>query len=96
VFDRALNYIQALGYDGPVALSCDDSKLVPALRTYWDPQKECFLVVGGVEEPLAVADIEELQAVLKENPPEKGDKVCVRLIPAYMYSDPALSSASGS
>ncbi|KAJ3554974.1 hypothetical protein NM688_g2825 [Phlebia brevispora] len=63
-FDIAQSYLTGLAYDGPVALSCDDTKLHPAYRTCWDPDKQVHMLVGGTDEPLAVANPEELQELL--------------------------------
>ncbi|KAJ3766785.1 hypothetical protein FB446DRAFT_610357, partial [Lentinula raphanica] len=35
-FDDALKWVQEIGYDGPLALAVDDTKLTPALRSYKD------------------------------------------------------------
>ncbi|KAI0669608.1 hypothetical protein C8Q78DRAFT_977184 [Trametes maxima] len=66
-FEAAKKYIQDLGYgDGPVALSCDDTKLHAAWRTYYDREKQQHFLVGGTGPPRAIADIDELRSMLKE------------------------------
>ncbi len=52
-----------MGYSGPLALSCNDTKLHPAYRTYWDPEKQVHMLLGGIEGPKAVA--EELRAIMQ-------------------------------
>jgi hypothetical protein len=42
-FDAAREYLDSLGYDGPLSLSWDDTKCHPALRSYYDGPAE-----GGV------------------------------------------------
>ena len=54
------NYITARNYCGPVALTCDDTKLHPALCTYWDPVAKSDYVVGHTSDPIPVANAKEL------------------------------------
>ncbi|KIJ28235.1 hypothetical protein M422DRAFT_270465 [Sphaerobolus stellatus SS14] len=74
-FDRALDYIQKVRYDGPLALSCDDTKLLPAYRMYYCKKSEKWFLLGTVGEPLAVADPDELQKVLENSAPQKATKL---------------------
>ncbi|THG93067.1 hypothetical protein EW026_g8061 [Hermanssonia centrifuga] len=48
-FDVAEQYVTGIVYTGPVALSCDDTKLHLSYRTYWDTEKSMHMLVGGVE-----------------------------------------------
>ena len=71
------NYLRKLHYQGkPVGLSCDDTKLHSSFRTYWDAEKECHMLVGGTDEPRAVANVEELQRLLHDPSIAKATKVC--------------------
>ncbi|KAF7324216.1 hypothetical protein MSAN_02534100 [Mycena sanguinolenta] len=54
-FTLVQNELNALKYDGPLGLSCDDTKLFAGLRLYTDKSKGDFLV-GGVEGPIRVAN----------------------------------------
>ena len=69
-------------------MSCDDTKLHPALRTYWDPEKEMYFLVGAVEGQLAVANPEELRAVLAtlKDPKNKACKVCLLTLQMIVFS----------
>ncbi len=67
-FDVADQYMKGIVYHGPVALSCDDTKLHPSYRTYWDPEKNVYMLIGGLSEPHAVANADELRNVLKSLP----------------------------
>jgi hypothetical protein len=77
-FEIAKGYLTARNYYGPVALACDDTKLHPALRTYWDPVTKLDYVVGHTGDPIPVADAEELRTVLDELREQKSEatKVC--------------------
>ena len=69
-FELASDYVKSIHYNGPVALSCDDTKLRPVLRTYWDAVKECHFIVGTTGDPIAVEDdslIRELVASAKKD-----------------------------
>jgi len=62
--------VKSIHYDGPVALSCDDTKLHPVLRTYWDAAKECHFIVGTTGDPIAIDNenlIRELVASAKKD-----------------------------
>ena len=68
--------LEDLQYNGPVALSCDDTKLLPSLRPYYDQDREGYFLMGHVGEPLQLLDHEAFRTVVKEKNLEKGTKVC--------------------
>ncbi|KAH9896485.1 hypothetical protein C8Q73DRAFT_642433, partial [Cubamyces lactineus] len=74
-FLAVAHYLQSVKYSGPIALSCDDTKLHAAFRTYWDASKQVHMLVGSTGEPKAVANPEALQEVLKGSTDEKATKV---------------------
>ena len=59
-FNLAAEYVTSIKYNGPIALSCDDTKLHPGLRTYWDASQECHFLVGTTGDPLAVRDVDSI------------------------------------
>ena len=77
-FTTAREYIERLGYaSGPVALSCDDTKLHAAWRTYFDTEMDLHFLVGGTGPPLAIANIGELSEILESaSDKDKATKVC--------------------
>ncbi|KAJ7034214.1 hypothetical protein C8F04DRAFT_1350091 [Mycena alexandri] len=74
-FKLAAEHLAALNYDGPVNLSCDDSKLFPSFRLYWDKEKKSHFLVGGTDGPLRVADPDEVKAVIAEAHATKATKL---------------------
>ena len=74
-FDVVEQYLHSLSYKGLIGLSCDDTKLHAEYRTYWDATKQVHMLVGGTE-PLAVANVEELQRALNDPERKKATKVC--------------------
>lgn len=74
-FALAEEYVSALNYTGPLALICDDMKLFAALRMYYDGTSEQWFVVGGVGEPLVVADVDQLRDIITQEKVEKATKV---------------------
>ncbi|KAJ6573789.1 hypothetical protein DFH09DRAFT_915806 [Mycena vulgaris] len=68
-------HLAALKYDGPVALSCDDTKLFPSLQLYTDKEKHADFLVGGVDGPIRVADPEAMKKILADPKIVKGTKV---------------------
>lgn len=67
--------LEELQYHGPVALSCDDTKLLPSLRPYYDQDREGYFLMGHVGQPLQLIDHEAFRVVVKENNLEKATKV---------------------
>ena len=59
---RAHKYIEDYKYpaEAPLALSVDDTKLLPAFRPYFDRSADKWFLVGNTGEPLEVSDIDEL------------------------------------
>ena len=74
-FQLVDEHLGALGYDGPVGLSCDDTKLFPSWRLYWDAKKKYLFLVGGIGEPMHVADPERLKEMINDAELVKATKV---------------------
>ncbi|EEB89059.1 hypothetical protein MPER_12894 [Moniliophthora perniciosa FA553] len=74
-FLRAKRHLGVMNYTGPVALSCDDTKLTPALCPYHDKENDCYYVVGAVGEPMILADPEAFRELLKQGNMEKATKL---------------------
>lgn len=62
VLQHAHKYLEEYTYpvEAPLALSVDDTKLLPAFRPYFDRSAKKWFLVGSVGEPLEVSDIDEL------------------------------------
>jgi hypothetical protein len=69
--------LAALKYDGPLGLSCDDTKLFAGLRLYHDKIKKADFLVGGVDGPLQVANPEEMKRILADPTIQRGSKVSI-------------------
>lgn len=67
--------LEQLQYVGPVALSCDDTKLLASLRPYYDHDREGYFLLGNVGKSLQLLDHEAFRTVVKENKLEKATKV---------------------
>jgi hypothetical protein len=74
-FELAIEHLKRLDYDGPLGLSCDDTKLLPALRPYYDKTTDKHYILGSTGEPLILANPEELTSVLERGEAEKASKV---------------------
>ena len=75
-FDLVHNHLTKLAYAGPVGLSCDDTKLSPALQPYWDRDAECYFILGGTGDPVQVLDVESFRELIEEAGVDKATKVC--------------------
>jgi hypothetical protein len=78
-FDLVIDNLRKLEYNGPLGLACDDTKLLPALRPYYDKTNEKHYILGSTGEPLAVADPEELTRMIERGEAEKASKVLCTL-----------------
>lgn len=74
-FELVDQHLNSLGYDGMTALSCDDTKITPASRLYWDAEKKAHFVVGGEGEPLRVTNPGGLKEILDNADFVKASKV---------------------
>ena len=74
-FELAQTHLQSLNYNGPVSLSCDDTKLFSTLWLYWDEQEQSHFLIGSTLSPLCVTDIENMKAMLEKAQNTKATKV---------------------
>lgn len=74
-FELVDTHLSALGYNGPVGLSCDDTKLFSAWCLYWDAKEKCHFLVGGTEEPMQVSDPDSLREMINNLDLSKATKV---------------------
>ncbi|KAJ3819239.1 hypothetical protein F5880DRAFT_1616648 [Lentinula raphanica] len=74
-FTRVKTYLNDIAYDGPVAISCDDTKLFSTLQLYWDGSKESYFLVGGTGGPIKVVDPDSVQKYMNNPNVTKGTKV---------------------
>lgn len=74
-FDKVGEYFDSLNYKGPAALACDDSKLLAALRLYWNPSEKSHFLVGAVSGPIRVIDPDSVDSILNDLSIEKGTKM---------------------
>ncbi|KAG8705173.1 hypothetical protein FRC09_003116 [Ceratobasidium sp. 395] len=94
VFQQAKTYIDGTGYSGPVCLSCDDSKLFPALQTYYTAATQKWHLVGGVNGPVAIADNEALKKVLSDRSVDKASKIRLWVIQIPLPGIPPFALAA--
>jgi len=74
-FQLVDEHLSALGYDGRVGLSCDDTKLFSAWRLYWDAAQNAHFLVGGSGELMCVADPDNLKEMINDLNLAKATKV---------------------
>ena len=76
-FELVDDTLKKLGYTGPVALSCDDTKLLASFRPYYDVDKQGYFVMGHIGEPFQLLDPEAFQLVVQEQQLTKATKVMI-------------------
>ncbi|KAI0039353.1 hypothetical protein FA95DRAFT_1577642 [Auriscalpium vulgare] len=64
-FILAAERLNMLNYFGPVALSCDDTKLFAAFRLFWDAARKTYTLIGATDGPHDVVDAEQVESVMK-------------------------------
>ncbi|KAG6848152.1 hypothetical protein H0H93_002909 [Arthromyces matolae] len=74
-FKMAAEHLDSIGYTGPVNLSCDDTKLNPSMRLYWDKDQQSHVLVGGDNGPYRVADPDQIQQLFDEGQVKKATKI---------------------
>jgi len=65
-FDLVVNHLRAVNYEGPVALSCNDSKLFASLWLYWDGEEEKHYLGGAVGGPILVPNPDDIKALMSD------------------------------
>jgi hypothetical protein len=75
MFAHVKQYCDSLEYNGPLAISCDDTKLLASLRLYWSSKDNLYFLVGGIDRPESVEDPDKVFIVMNDPSIEKGTKV---------------------
>lgn len=78
-FELVADHLETLGYDGPLGLSCDDTKLHSTFRLYWDSTKEQHFLVGATDGPLLVLNPENVRDVIAKAKDRKATKVFLNI-----------------
>ena len=79
IFKLVLNMLNQLNYHGPLALSCDNTKLLASLCSFYDKKKKAWFVLGHVGAPYQLLDYEDFQTVTNTGGLQKARKVRERL-----------------
>ncbi|KAJ3911654.1 hypothetical protein F5877DRAFT_55051 [Lentinula edodes] len=98
-FELAKAHLDALNYKGPVALSCDDTKLQQALRPFFDEDRQSWCILGSAGTPMLVVDPEEFHNSIKSAKVEKASKlrlysmqVCCPGVPSHILAVKAITN----
>ncbi|KAE9384943.1 hypothetical protein BT96DRAFT_950198 [Gymnopus androsaceus JB14] len=83
-----------LNYNGPVALSCDDTKAFAALHLYSDAQEKKSYLVGGTDGPILVPDPETVSKFMNDTTIGKGTKVCLWMLQIPLPKMPPIIAAA--
>ena len=71
--------MEKFGYNGPFALSCDDTKLHTCFHPYFDSKRQAFVVLGSIGEPYIIPSPESLRDAVERGVLQKATKVFIRL-----------------
>ena len=74
-YSAVIEKLDLLNYDGPVALSCDDTKLLASLRPYYDHDRAGYYLMGHVGEPFHLPDPDSFCTVVNEHGVQRATKV---------------------
>nr|GAT55878.1 predicted protein [Mycena chlorophos] len=96
----AKDHMTAMGWAGPVAMSCDDTKLQAALRPFYDEDRESWCILGSTGSPILVANIDEFRRAVESGSVEKATKlrlwclqVCCPGVPSYVLAAKGISDS---
>ncbi|KAK1226504.1 Methionine--tRNA ligase, mitochondrial [Marasmius sp. AFHP31] len=99
-FKRAAHHLDIMNWDGPVAISCDDTKLTPALRPYYNKAEDQYYLVGAVGKPLVLASPDDFRRVVTQGLAEKATKLrlfCMQIalpgVPSIILAAKAIPSS---
>lgn len=76
-FQLAQDHLKRIDYDGPVALSCDDTKLLASFRPYYDKELDGYFVMGHVGKPFRLLDPTSFSELTDTQDLEKASKLRV-------------------
>ncbi|KAK1223302.1 hypothetical protein PQX77_013840 [Marasmius sp. AFHP31] len=85
-FERAAHHLDIMNWNGPVAVSCDDTKLTPALRPYYNKAEDQYYLIGAVGKPLILPSLDEFKKIVTQGLAEKATKVALPGVPAIPSS----------
>ncbi|GLB42721.1 hypothetical protein LshimejAT787_1201700 [Lyophyllum shimeji] len=74
-FALVADTLKQLEYSGPVALSCDDTKLLASFRPYYDKDQDAWFIMGHVGEPYRLLDHQSFRAVTESGQLQKATKL---------------------
>jgi hypothetical protein len=74
-FELVKETLQQLQYDGPVGLSCDDTKLLASFHPYYDEDRKGYFLMGHIGEPYQILNHEDFQLVIQNKELQKATKV---------------------
>ncbi|KAG8764094.1 hypothetical protein FRC11_005504 [Ceratobasidium sp. 423] len=94
VYELAKSYLSSVGYGGPVSLGCDDTKLTPALKTYYDAGTKQWYLLGGTTGAIAIASTDELESILKKGKISKASKIRLWVLQVPLPHIPPLAIAA--
>ncbi|KAF7973318.1 hypothetical protein HWV62_15563 [Athelia sp. TMB] len=74
-FELVVEHLRKLDYDGPVGLACDDTKLTPAFRPYYDSTTKNHYLLGSTSKPMVLADPDQLSKAIEDGNLKKATKI---------------------
>ncbi|KZV87329.1 hypothetical protein EXIGLDRAFT_620792 [Exidia glandulosa HHB12029] len=74
---RIEKYLSDYAYDDVLILGCDETKVNLSWRTDWSDEKQSWILLGGVGDPIPFRTPEELRETITKNAPEQASKVRV-------------------
>ncbi|KAJ3979174.1 hypothetical protein F5890DRAFT_1421718 [Lentinula detonsa] len=74
-FDLLEKQLKLMQWHGPLTLSCDDTKLLPAFRPFFDHDLGGFVILGAAGKPVLLPDPSLLAKVIEENGLVKATKL---------------------
>ncbi|TFY78121.1 hypothetical protein EWM64_g5890 [Hericium alpestre] len=93
-FKLVSEHLKILGYDGPIGLSCDETKLFGNWQLYWNKERDSYFLIGADCGPLLVLNPEVINALLKDPEIRKAEKVRIFVLqPPMLKVTPIIVAA---
>nr|GAT48523.1 predicted protein [Mycena chlorophos] len=96
----AKDRMTAMGWSGPVAMSCDDTKLQAALRPFYDENRQSWCILGSTGAPMLIANLPEFRQAVELGTVERATKlrlwclqVCCPGVPSYILAAKGISDS---
>ena len=81
--------LQRLQYSGPIALACDDTRLSPALRPYYNVERDEYILLGAMGILMVLPELDKLAQIIQQGHIKKATQA--RFFNILLYTSPIIN-----